>query len=104
VAGAVNVNPGANTVLAQTSSLTGGQYAFKIVVWSTVIVDVILERRNAANNANVSSQNLAITSRMPPPFEFEFTVSESETIRLELVQAITGGGQIQASIFYRRVS
>lgn len=95
--------PSANTILADTGPLAAsGSRVFTVIVRSTLGTVVAVEYRNAANDGNVKSQEVAIPANETVHLKFEPGVdmnADDERIRVRLIPALTLG-TIQASILH----
>lgn len=92
-------NPVIDTVLADTGALAGaGSGRIKVVLGGNVAVIAVVERRNALNTANISSQVIACAANTV--FEMEIpgeAWADQERYRIRLNAGITGS--TQASVF-----
>jgi hypothetical protein len=66
--------------------------------------DFIIERRNAANAANIWRQVFATTTTAPSPFVFSAQVHLELNERIRVITEIGGTGDIEANIFLTQVS
>jgi len=91
-------NPAINTILADSGALpeAGGPVSTRVIVSSTVICAPILELRDAANSANISSQAFILAANTSLEIELPITWAAGERMRVRLNAAITG--LIQVSI------
>ena len=97
-------NPTADQVLVDTSTLPTTHRGFVVIAASTVATWFELQHRNAANDANVHSQILAVpamgTNSVPetPPNAY-FFMEEGERLRIIQGAAVTAGW-VSVSLFY----
>lgn len=86
------VNPGLAAVLVDTGPLGQGARPVAADFACTVGGAVELQHRNAANDANIHSQIIALNGQgyVPMPPQLEFDVAEDERIRIVTVSAIVG--------------
>jgi len=102
--GAVQNNPVATTVLADTGALEGGTYLFHVFSWQdgAAVGHVQVEHRNAANsaivtnaNGNADAQRRAIGAGGNDDFVFGngIVISTNERVRVTVVANITGNVQ-----------
>lgn len=109
-AGFIN-NPAANAILADTGQLPAGNYDLK--VWVSLYSDttgngaMVLERRDAANAANIWSAEIMACAAGASSFQnIERTLSvplqENERFRIRNVVALAGTATVQATIFQER--
>jgi hypothetical protein len=90
-------NPAIDTILADTGAAPANSATVTIVVASTVAAVAMIEKRNAANTANVSSQVVPVTANGLVPVTLpDINWVDNERLRVRLTAAITG--QIQCSI------
>ncbi len=94
-------NPAAGAVLADTGPLIGGpNYQPQAIVSSTIAAQILIQRRNATNTANVSEQLVVCPANST--FTLPLVVNMSETWqddeRVRLVINATINGTIQASL------
>ena len=91
-------NPAIDTILVDTGAFAEatGPLIVRVIVSSTVIAAPILELRNAANSANISSQAFISPANTTVELDLPVTWAVSERLRVRLNAAITG--LIQASI------
>jgi hypothetical protein len=98
---------GANALLADTGAQPAGNYSIFVIVAGDNAVafgsDFRLQRRDAANAANIWSQELTIGTTGTPNFSISMTVTLAlnERIRLITKAAATVGASIQGSIWLR---
>jgi len=88
------VNPAIDTILADTGAIvSGGGGNLQMIVASTVACVVVLERRNALNTANISSQIFPVAAADPYDLKIVVGWADGERFRLRLNAAITGSAQ-----------
>lgn len=99
------VAPAVNTVLADTGPLPAGTYNVRLIVsglnvtasWRT---DFRLQRRDAANAANIWSQAFQVWEGSPRyDAVFAITLAANERLRIITVAATSAGEPIQGSIW-----
>ena len=93
-------NPTANTILADSGAQPIAGFIPSFVVAATIGAVVVLEWRNAANDANLWSQVFPIQASSPYSYTFPGSVevlSDGERFRLRLNATVVG--QVQASLF-----
>lgn len=92
-------NPASGTVLADTDELVAGVIQMGFMVSANANCKVVLQHRNAANTANVSSQAMFLTASAPISvmYPVPIDVSVDERIRVVTDGAISLGN-VQASI------
>lgn len=90
-ASAVETNPTTATILADTAALPSALYEVRCVVGSSVAAIFVLERRNAANGANVGDPvNLYAAAGQSGEYVFKFEVNKDERFRVRPQANITG--------------
>jgi hypothetical protein len=90
-------NPAIDTILADTGAAPANSATVNIVVASTVAAVAMIEKRNAANTVNVSSQVVPVTANGIVSVKLpDINWVDNERLRVRLTAAITG--QIQCSI------
>lgn len=100
------INPGGETVLADTDELAAGDYYFltTLGINGTDEKLVELQHRNAANSASRWSVTLIADSRAGhQPLYFALSLQENERLRFELDTAVTGNQTIASSIWAHRI-
>ena len=94
-------NPTANTVLADTGPLPQGPtLAPQIVASSTVLVQLLFQRRNAANDATITEQSIVVlaNSSTDIPIKHHMELQDGERLRVATFANVTG--TVQASILW----
>lgn len=100
-----SVAPAANTVLADTGPLAAGTYNVRLIVSGLNVTaswrsDFRLQRRDAANLANIWSQVFQVWEGAPIyDAVFAITVAANERIRIITVAATSAGEPVQASLW-----
>jgi hypothetical protein len=90
-------NPAIDTILADTGAAPANSATVIVVVASTVACVAMIEKRNALNTANVSSQvvpvplNGIVSVKLP-----DINWVDNERLRVRLTAAVVG--QVQCSI------
>lgn len=83
-------NPDAGDVAADTGELKAGIYDIRVVVGGTAAASWTVNRRNAANDADVGDQPLVYTAANTSQWvQLTMTLEASERVRV-LVSALTG--------------
>ena len=96
--------PGINVVLADTGALPAGDYNCRIMLGSdassATTVDLRIQRRNAANAANIWVHRFALQQTAQNFYDIELTVTlvASERIRV-ITAAATVGNTVTANIW-----
>lgn len=86
----VKTNPSAGDVLADTGALAVGLYDIRILVGGSAAASWTVNRRNAANGADVGDQPLVYTPAGASQWaQFTMSLEASERVRLK-VSALTG--------------
>jgi hypothetical protein len=94
----VQTNPTTATVMADTGAITAGgvhstSLAFEFVVtcWASVVATFSVQRRNAANDANVGNvATIRIPADMAGQYRFLYTLVSGERLRVVPQANITG--------------
>lgn len=100
--------PAAGTLLADTGAHSAGNYAFLILVACSNVanssVDFRIQRRDAANAANIWTQLGATHINSAPNYQFAGTLTLSANERLRVISQNLAVGNVQASIFLQAAS
>lgn len=94
-------NPGVATVLADTGPLSSGtSYSPHVVVSSTIAIQVVLQRRDAANAVTLQDHVFPIAANQPfhIPIQGVIDIADGERLRLVPNAAVTGIAQ--GSLFW----
>ena len=94
-------SPVANTRLADTGALVAGQYNITLALMSGDINNIRLRRRNAADNADIWSQRLAV-AQTPGAFltlQLRLILAAGERVVVEIVSPAVLNSVYQASIW-----
>lgn len=93
------VNPVIDTILADTGPMptAAGPINIQVIFGGNIAAVAVVELRNAANIANVSSQVIACVANQAIQFDFDGLIfAASERLRVRLNAAVVGS--VQASI------
>jgi hypothetical protein len=93
-------NPAANTVLADTGALTGGNKTIIVLADCNVAADVTIEHRNDSNTSTIESQQISILANGTISITLPYgtlTFATDERLRVIVKSTITLG-TAQASI------
>jgi len=84
-------NPSDTDVAADTGELAGGIYDIRVLVGGTAAAKWIINRRNAANGADVGDQPTVYTAANTSQFaQFTMTLEASERVRVTVSGNVTG--------------
>jgi len=84
-------DPSAADVAADTGALPGGIYDIRVLVGGTAAAPWIINRRNAANGADVGDQPSLYTAANTSQFaQFTMTLEANERVRVTLGDDVTG--------------
>ena len=89
----VQTNPTTSTVLADTGAIatTSLNYEFIVTVWCTAAATFSVQRRNAANGANVGDvATIRVPADMAGQYRFLFSLASGERVRILPQASITG--------------
>ena len=89
-------NPATDAIVADTGQIGPGRYGFDIVIASAVAVNLMVEHRNLANDANVNAQVVYMGATDQVQFYLDVELLAGERVRIRVVTGITG--KMQASI------
>lgn len=85
------LNPGSLEVLADTGALAAGNYEMRVFAGTTLSSSVLVQRRNAANAANVGvAPRLYTAANLTAEYVFTFRLEASERVRVLMGEALTG--------------
>jgi len=94
-------NPVTDAVLVDTGPLSGGSRSVKVIGSATVAAVFELQLRNAANNATLKSQILAVPASSTGQIDFEsmdITMADSERLRVIAVAGVTGSVSVSLDV------
>jgi len=84
-------DPADNALAADTGALSAGIYELRITVGASAAADVAVERRNAANGANVGAVPvIKVPAGQSGQYLFTFKLETSERVRVIMDDALTG--------------
>lgn len=93
-------NPTSNVILADTGALPATPFTPTLMCWSTQGVNITFRHRNAANSADLHTQQMALSTEGCPfvviLLPTNITLGANERLTLTLDNAFVG--QIQCSI------
>jgi hypothetical protein len=91
--GGILNNPAANTILADTGAVPGGDQ--KVILGADVATVCTVEWRNAANTANNAAQVIAVPANQSMDFDFRgIPFATGERLRVRLNTTIVGNCQV----------
>lgn len=84
-------NPLDNALVADTGELPAGVYEMRITLGSSAAADFAVQRRNAANDANVGAVPIIKTpAGQSGQYLFTFKLETDERVRVTMDDALTG--------------
>lgn len=84
-------NPADAALMADTAALRVGIWEFRISVGSSAIANFMVQRRNAANDANVGVTPIIKTAaNQTGQYVFRFRLEQGERVRVVMDGALTG--------------
>jgi hypothetical protein len=105
VASTEQTNPTAGTVLVDTGALDAGkatQWRMLVTICASAAAQFQIQRRNAANGANVTAILIYVPAGDTRQFLFGFTLEASERVRVVMDDNLTGTAA--AEINYEQVT
>lgn len=100
IAGDLTTNPAADAVLADTGSLPSGTYSFQVVITAKPAgVEVYLQL--ATSDGLTVQRSKILRDREPPQLLHFLTIQAGQRIRVLNRLTLSGGAELQVSIFYR---
>jgi hypothetical protein len=85
-------NPTAGTVTADTGALPAGNYEVRVTVGASAAAQFLLQRRNAANGANVGDTVvLYAAAGQSGQYVFSFVLEASERVRVVMDDTLAAG-------------
>lgn len=90
-ASADETNPTTATILADTGALEGGIYRAHLVLGASAAAKFAVQRRNAANSANVGDVvNIYVAAGTTEEVTLRFALEKDERVRVTMLANLTG--------------
>lgn len=88
-------NPADDAVVADTGALTAGIYEFRVGCGATAAAHFAVQRRNAANGANVGDVVILYAAAgQTGMYPLTYKLEEGERVRVIMDDALTGGASV----------
>jgi hypothetical protein len=99
----IKADPTANTVMADTGTLPMGLYEMRIFAGADALAKFQIQRRNAANGANVGAAPILFAAAGQTA-QYVLTVSLETNERVRVLMYASLSGNADVTIQYERVS